>query len=323
MKESDHFEIQIKRIKELIESPGSEITWNDRINDPDNPKQSRQIDITIRKHNSITHVECRFHKSPQDVKWVKELLGRKMSLEADKMIAVSFSGFTEGARKKAAKWGIFLRDLYELTEEEIKEWGNNSTIRLGLYRYKNVVVTPLIDIKFKDEINPELIIAELAKYDHMFGWFEYVKSEVLQKAGKGIEFDQFKTIIDFQPGKFQLNGIPLTGAQIEAKITQDALVVKNSSVLLFGAPDESLKKRKARIDQFGFDGFEVTKANGKMSLCVDLSSVEFPEDCQFNGRLILNQEIGHEIDGVRFISLDQAQLKFSKLSFNVAFDYKN
>ena len=153
-------------------------------------------------------------------------------------------------------------------------------------------------------------------------WFEYVKSEVLHKAGKGVKFDEFKTIIDFQPGRFLINGTPLTGAQIEAKISNDALVVKNSSVLLYNEPGVSSEQRKVRIDKFGFDGFEVTKANGAMSICVNLSSVEFPEDCQYNGRVILNQDIGHKIGNIRFISTEQAKLKFSKIGFNVAFDSK-
>jgi hypothetical protein len=38
-------------------------------------------------------VECRQHQSPQDVQWIEELIGRRVSLPADSAIAVSSSGF--------------------------------------------------------------------------------------------------------------------------------------------------------------------------------------------------------------------------------------
>ncbi len=118
---SDKFEKQIHRIHNLIEQAGSKITWNDKIPDPDNPKQDRQIDITIRRNNKLTLIECRIRKKIQDVTWVEEIIGRRMSLNADSVIAVSASGFTKGAVKKAKKYGIILRDIQTLTENEIKE----------------------------------------------------------------------------------------------------------------------------------------------------------------------------------------------------------
>src|SRR3990167_4837804 len=102
---SKKFEKQIKRIHDLIEQPGSRVTWNDHIPDPDNPVQPRQIDITINRDNSLTIIECRIHAKKQDVKWIEELIGRRMSLKADAVIAVSASGFTEGAIKKAKAYG--------------------------------------------------------------------------------------------------------------------------------------------------------------------------------------------------------------------------
>jgi hypothetical protein len=134
--QSDAFEKQITRIVELIESSEAEVVWNKRTPDPDTG-QLRQIDITITKHGKITHVECRKRASKQDVMWIEELVGRKDSLGADKMIAVSASGFTKPAIIKAKAKGIFLRDLQALTEEEIQNWANTSTIRIGLYAYNN------------------------------------------------------------------------------------------------------------------------------------------------------------------------------------------
>lgn len=120
--QSDDFEKLIAEIYRVLDNSGSIIKWNDSIKDPDNPLQTRQIDITIRTGNKVTHVECRIHQSKQDVKWIEELQGRKLSLNADYMIGVSSSGFTEGAIKKAARFGILLKDMQQLNKDEVLSW---------------------------------------------------------------------------------------------------------------------------------------------------------------------------------------------------------
>jgi hypothetical protein len=55
-KPSTVFEHQIERIHKLIEGRGAKVTWNDKIPDPDNPDQLRQIDITIERDKSKIHV---------------------------------------------------------------------------------------------------------------------------------------------------------------------------------------------------------------------------------------------------------------------------
>ena len=94
-------ERQVERIERLIAQEGSEVTWNDRIPDPDNPRQRRQIDITIRRDGRLTIVECRMEKSPQDVTWIEQLMGRRESLRAGGG-AVSASKFTKETLLKQA-----------------------------------------------------------------------------------------------------------------------------------------------------------------------------------------------------------------------------
>ncbi len=90
-------EQQTARILDILKEQGAEVTWNDKIPDPDNPEQPRQIDVTIKRDNLLTIAECRLHGRPQDVKWIEELYGRRVSLRASSVIAVSSSGFTSGA----------------------------------------------------------------------------------------------------------------------------------------------------------------------------------------------------------------------------------
>jgi hypothetical protein len=158
-KASDAFEHQIRRLHELVDGTDAEVTWNDRIPDPDNPKQPRQIDITIKRGNTLTFVECRIHQERQDVKWIEELIGRRISLQADLIIAVSASGFTEGAIKKAHAHGIFLRDLEQLTPAEIEQWGCTVAMTIYYYQYSDLELA----LFFRPESLPKLDMTVLAE----------------------------------------------------------------------------------------------------------------------------------------------------------------
>ena len=99
VKASDVSEEKIKRICDLLADSGAEVKWNDYISDPDNPAQRRQIDVTIEQAGILTLVECRQRKSRPDVQWIEQLIGRRVSLSAQVVLAVSSSGFTAGAKR--------------------------------------------------------------------------------------------------------------------------------------------------------------------------------------------------------------------------------
>src|ERR1700753_1296328 len=115
-KKSETFEQEIARIHELLEGSGAIVEWNAKVIDPDNRGKKRQIDVLIKKGNLTTFLECRIHKDQQNIKWIEELIGRRVSLQADCIVGVSSSGFTSGAIKKAEKFGILLRDLKNLSD---------------------------------------------------------------------------------------------------------------------------------------------------------------------------------------------------------------
>ncbi len=81
------------------------------------------------------------------LKWIEELIGRRISLEADSVIAVSSSGFTSGAIKKANKYGVVLKDLITLTEDDILGWTKGINIHLLFFRYSEFYLT----LMFNDE----------------------------------------------------------------------------------------------------------------------------------------------------------------------------
>lgn len=144
MSKSDKFEYKISRIENLIKSNNSQVVWNDKIIDPDTPGQERQVDITVTDGNFCTHIECRNRKKTQDVMWIEELIGRKQSLNATQMIAVSSSGFTKGARNKAEAFHIQLRDFSDICDAEIMNWGKIETIKIEYLKFYNLNI--LVDL---------------------------------------------------------------------------------------------------------------------------------------------------------------------------------
>ena len=131
------FETKISRIEKAFKDLDAEVTWNDRIKDPDT-NQSRQIDITVKKNGFLTIIECRLHKEKQNSKWIEELIGRKVSLRAEKIIGVSSSGFTKPAILKAQKFGIELKILQDIKEETLPDWFKSARIHLRFYKIESM-----------------------------------------------------------------------------------------------------------------------------------------------------------------------------------------
>jgi hypothetical protein len=141
----DEFEQQVARIFTTLSAGNEKVIWNDKFPDPDNPTQLRQVDITIRRDDTLTIVECRYHNRPQDVKWVEELYGRRVSLNATSIIGVSSSGFTKGALEKSRRLGVFLRSLTELSDEEINTWGHKTAVELAYIRFGDIFLRIIAD----------------------------------------------------------------------------------------------------------------------------------------------------------------------------------
>ena len=170
METPESLEQQIHRIHELLERSHENVTWNDHIPDPDNPEQLRQIDITIRRNGIFTIIECRLSKRAQNVKWIEELIGRRQSLRADTIIAVASAGFTTGAKRKAARYGVLLRDLRELSTEEIASWGGQIALMLYYYQYSDVKVAIGFQPQSPD-IDPAALKPELRSHGVLLSLF--------------------------------------------------------------------------------------------------------------------------------------------------------
>ncbi len=59
--DSELFEKMVARIHAILDGSKSVVTWDDKIIDPDNEKQTRQVDVTIKTGDLLTIVECRIY----------------------------------------------------------------------------------------------------------------------------------------------------------------------------------------------------------------------------------------------------------------------
>ncbi len=296
MKASDAFEQQIQRIYALLANSGAEVKWNDHILDPDNPSQPRQIDVTIRRAGVLTLVECRQYKSRQDVKWIEELIGRRISLAAHAVIAVSSSGFTAGARSKANKHGVILRDLQRLSDQEIASWGLRVALKLFFYQYSNLEVSLLFEGESILKIDSEQVKSELRYHPCVQSLF----NAAAQKLGEA------NLIADEQPGRtvefglrlefdgFQLCGAPVLEVSFTGKARLIMLEVAPSLVYAYGEPNKDFALREAMIQAFSSLGkTSITYSGSRIWTFLDLSKLEIPPFCQFR---FWRQDAGQELD---------------------------
>jgi hypothetical protein len=179
------FERQVERIHRFLDGRDATVTWDEKIPDPDSLSRTRQIDITIRRKQSLTIIECRLHKDPQDVTWIEELIGRRASLQADAVIAVSASGFTSTAIAKARRYGVFIRDLSALSEPEIRSWGTIRRMTVYFCEFKDVILSFLcsstaLRTPRRRSASPPSLHAAAHTTEAELGRFDLGKSELIE-----------------------------------------------------------------------------------------------------------------------------------------------
>ena len=235
---SDVFEEKIKRIYDLLADSGAEVKWNDHISDPDNPTQERQINVTLRNAGVLTLVECRQRKSRQDVQWIEQLIGRRVSLGAQIVIAVSSSGFTAGAIAKGRKYGIVLRDLRELTDDEIASWGQRVEITLSFYEYSDLRVSLLFDQEGLSKIEPEKARTELRNHPCVQSLFNAAATKlgelnlVAEQQPRWVSFD-----LKIQFDGFLLCGLSVLEVEFRGKARLISQKITPSVVYGYGEPN--------------------------------------------------------------------------------------
>lgn len=324
-KESDEFEIMISRIHEILESEDAIVEWNDKIPDPDNPAQPRQIDVSIRKDGIFNIVECRLHRSKQDVNWIEELIGRRLSLEADAVIAVSSSGFTAGAIKKAKKYGVVLRDLVELTDDEIHAWTKGINVRLLFFRYSNFH----LELAFNDEdlngINITTLHNELQNYIGFRTLFT-AHLDAIEGRITLAEIKNQRKPIDFSVN-FTIDGFALDGRNVESLQTEgtahlEEITLTIPECLAYGEPSESSVDRDVYVQKYNLGETRIIHRGEDIAVTLDLSKLETPPYWQFR-YVELYGGGWHDHQSFELLSPEKLIMKVDKINLSITNNVHN
>jgi len=317
-KASDDFEKLIARTHELLEGDSASVEWNERIPDPDNPTQGRQIDVLVRKNGLVNLIECRLHKVPQDVQWIEELIGRRASLQADAIVAVSASGFTSGAIRKANKYGVILKDLCALTDEEIIAWARSIEISVFYYRYDEFRLSFFFDSDDFDKLDANEMQNELQYYDGFRSLFT-AHLELLDKEQLIVKENRHKRVtfrVNFNLEDFQLCGCEVREIQAEGKARLEEIRLTVPEVLAYGEPELEHEERNVYIQNYNLGETKVVHHNGHISISLDLSQLEVPPYRQFRYFTVSSEDEKY-LDLLEIIHPEKLIMKVDKIDLDI------
>lgn len=315
---SDEFEQMIARIHELLEGEGAHVEWNEKILDPDNSKRLRQIDVVVRKDGFLSLIECRIHKNKQNVKWIEELIGRRISLNADAVIAVSSNGFTAGATKKAAKHGIFLKDLLSLSDDEIKFWSRAIRISLFFYRYEEFDIFLYFDHEDLSTLSMKKIANELKNYYGLSSIFT-APIKIVDGANLIIKENRNKTVsfgVRFKIDGFDLQGKVVREIEVKGSADLEKMDLNMPLTLAYGQPSTDVKERNVYIQKFNLGQTSIVHHQGSVSVCLDLSNLDIPPYWQFRFFETSGDQENY-IDKLEIISPEKVVMKVDRLRFSI------
>lgn len=265
MKSSVQLERQVERIHKALERTDATVTWNERIPDPDNPGQPRQIDVSIRRGNSLTIVECRLHRRPQDVNWIEELAGRRLSFRADAVIAVSASGFTIGARRKASAIGVVLRQLEELSDDEIQNWGRQVGVQLTTCRFLECSFSALLTERPSNEVALSTADGNDVNLLPLFG--RVMNS--LREQGADTGRFEIELLLD---RSYLVGAIQPVQLKFSAKVELLKRDLQLASVLAYASPGKVDADIVGHVQRYDLDAVEVVDGADRLGIILDLSS---------------------------------------------------
>lgn len=124
-REGRDFEQLIEKLEKILLPEKAVITSPDFILDKITG-QKREVDISIKMEVGsvpiLIIIECRDRQADQDTTWIEQLYTKTCDLNANKVIAVSSSGFSDNAVTKASHYGMETRTYGDISAEDIKDW---------------------------------------------------------------------------------------------------------------------------------------------------------------------------------------------------------
>ncbi len=309
------FEQIVSRIISIMVKSGDKVVWNDKIPDPDNLKQMRKIDISINHDGLKSHIECRHHSAPQDVKWIEELIGRKSSLDASAMIAVSSSGFTEGATKKAEKHGIFLHTLTEYSPEVAHTWGHRSKFEIGYYGFYPLDMHLVFDELPKASLQ-EIVNAFRVKNDFINTIFNKLKYAI--NGNEEIKTFPYDLQVEGDAGCMDLFDKSIKKVRIKATTYLMKELVELPTIMTFSQSSHNYQDL-AKVERSEAYNSEVIFAGSRVKIQIDITKVlNIESNKVFSGHIDLGLHQKTQIPEVKLIGSADHEISLYDVGLSVS-----
>ena len=191
-------------------------------------------------------------------------------LNADFIIAVSDSGFTHGAIKKAKRYGVILRSLKELCDKEILQWGRKSKVTLTFYGFLNIGLRLLF--KNHTELDLKSVCEDLqSKPEFIDKLFNTIKYELNRQKDFNYPLSIFKIT---QAHNMYLCDKKLEGIKLRTEVHTFEKSLEIPSVSFFGQyQPEKYEINNTIVERNSDIELEIIKSNTDVSIMLNLSKL--------------------------------------------------
>jgi hypothetical protein len=225
------------------------------------------------------------------------LVGRRQSLGAHAIIGVASAGFTKLAQSKAARFGIMLYDLRQLTDEDIVRWGRQVSLKVYYYQYSEVT----LGVGFSPESIPKLELSKVAQELHSH---HLVQSAFNAAATKLDELDllasndtrKYAFGVRLKPGAIvQVCGEQVLEVTLKGYGCLAQHPISSPTVFQYGQQTQEIAERDVIIQQFSHGETCIVHHNDRIAINIDLLSKELPPLSQVRFfQAMSEQEFEHE-----------------------------
>jgi len=291
------FEKMINEL-EALGSLGLQIKSPDFIKD-NVTGEPREVDISIRgeinSYQILIVIECRDRKAKQGVEWIEQVSCKTQDIGANKVIAVSSSGFTASAKEKAKVKNIILNTFEEFNPNQVFELLNIHEITNIIYHNDIKVVHVGLNLDDKNLIkllndNPNILQEsckpnELLKSKVFFSrhdkkfysvndiWnltFEKIRDKIYDGVLPNSSKELRKHNFSFQQGEqgvqYFIHNLPIDmiALGIEVEVWIESFVTPISKFSLYKSENRVIAKiHQFKIPQVGYTAEMIIKDSNK------------------------------------------------------------
>ena len=184
-----------------------------------------------------------------------------------------FLGFTSGALKKLGQ-GIITRDLLELTEIEVKRWGQRVALTLHFYQYSDLEVSLCFERESIPCLDGRTLGLELKCHPALQSLFNAAAqqlSTLKPLAEKSATADvQFDLRLEFDEFRLSQQRVIEVGFRGKGRLVSREIMAP--AVFAYGQPEYSAISRDAIVEKFRLGETMIVHDGSRISLVLDVST---------------------------------------------------